>query len=58
MIFMPFSASAYLYQSFFSSLSFQPRASATAPAFSRASWLRLFSASKAFLLTSTAFFDN
>lgn len=58
MIFMPFSVSAFLYQSFFSSLIFQPRASAAAPAFSRASWLGLSSASKAFLLTSTAFFGN
>ena len=59
MIFMPFSANAFLYQSFFSSLIFQPRASAAAAAaFSCASWLGLSSASKAFLLTSTAFFGN
>ena len=32
MIFMPFSASAFLYHSFFSWLSFQPRASASAAA--------------------------
>ena len=35
MIFMPFSVSAFLYQSFFSWLTFQPRASASAAAFSQ-----------------------
>ena len=51
MIFMPFSASCFVYQSFFSSVSFQPRASASAAAFSTASCVGLSSASNAFLLT-------
>ena len=58
MIFMPLSASAFLYQSFFSSLILQPRSCASAAALSTAACVGLSSASNAALLTSTAFFGS
>ena len=58
MIFMPFSVSAFMYQSFFSSLIFQPRASASAAALSTAACVGLSSASNAAWLTSTPFFGS
>ena len=58
MIFMPFSVKAFLYQSFFSSLIFQPRVSASAAAFSTAACVLASRASKAFLFTMTAFLGS
>ena len=47
-----------MYSVFFAFDSDQPRASASAPAFSSAAWVGLSSASNAALLTSTAFFGS
>src|SRR4051812_40614869 len=58
MMFMPLDLSWSMYHWFFSSLSFQPRASASAPALSRASWVGLSRALNACRFTSTAFLGS
>ena len=55
---MPFLVSSALYQSFFSALSFQPRASASAAAFVTAVCVAGSSALKAFRFTMTAFLGS
>ncbi|KAG0919736.1 hypothetical protein G6F31_020996 [Rhizopus arrhizus] len=58
MVSMPFLASSSWYHLFFSCDSFQPRSSACAPAFFKASCVAGSSASNAFLFTMMAFLGN